>query len=178
MSNSSVIFLFFKLIFMKIYKNLFNAIINEKAVERIFEIKKRDKSKPLAVFVKDIEMAKEFAEIDSNAEDFLKDSKITIIVKAKNIEDGPLSVLVYKNGTIVLRIPKYELLNQILGEFNSPLAQTSANISGEGALTEIEKIKSQFENEGVLIVDAGDLPEAKPSKIVDLSKGKEETLRY
>jgi len=163
---------------MKIYKNLFNAIINEKAVERIFEIKKRDKSKPLAVFVKDIEMAKEFAEIDSNAEDFLKDSKITIIVKAKNIEDGPLSVLVYKNGTIGLRIPKYELLNQILGEFNSPLAQTSANISGEGALIEIEKIKSHFKDEGVLIVDAGDLPEAKPSKIVDLSKGKEETLRY
>jgi L-threonylcarbamoyladenylate synthase len=37
---------------------------NKKAVEKIYKIKKRPKLKPLAVFVKDLKMAKELAEIN------------------------------------------------------------------------------------------------------------------
>jgi|SRR3989344_5457009 len=148
---------------------------NEKAVEKIFEIKKRDKAKPLAVFVKDIEMAKEIAEIDARAEKFLGDNKTTIIVKAKNKK---LSDLVYKDGTIGIRIPNYEFLNLILNEFDGPLAQTSVNISGQEPIIKIVDIKFQFANEDVSIVNAGDLPKAKPSKIIDLSKGGEDVLRY
>ncbi len=140
---------------------------NGKAVEKIFEIKKRNKPKPLAVFVKDIEMAREFAEINKPAEEFLKDSKTTIIVRAKN---KILSDLVYKDGSIGIRIPGHDLLKNIFEGFNFPLAQTSANISGENPLTEIEKIKSQFEGEDILIIDEGDLPKRNASSIIDLTK--------
>ena len=47
---------------------------NKKAVEKIFKIKKRPRSKPLAVFVKDIKMAKELAEIDERQEEILKNT--------------------------------------------------------------------------------------------------------
>jgi len=139
---------------------------NKKAVEKIFDIKDREKTKPLAVFVKSIEMAKEIAEINKPAEEFLKDSKTTVVVKAK---DRRLSDLVYKDGTIGIRIPDYRFLNLILDEFNAPLAQTSANVS-EGALTEIAKIRFQFGSEEVLIIDAGDLPKRNASSIIDLTK--------
>ena len=39
---------------------------NKKSVEKIFKIKKRPKSKPLAVFVKSLKTAKDLAEIDKN----------------------------------------------------------------------------------------------------------------
>jgi L-threonylcarbamoyladenylate synthase len=142
---------------------------NERSVEKIFEIKKREKTKPLAVFVKDISAVEKIAFVGEKAKEFLKDSKITVILKAKNVDAGRLSNLVYKDSTIGMRIPKHEFLNLILEKFDGPLAQTSANISGQGAIIEIDKIKSEFQNEDILIVDAGDLPGKKPSKVIDLT---------
>jgi L-threonylcarbamoyladenylate synthase len=152
---------------------------NEKAVEKIFEIKKRDKQKSLPVFVKDIEQAKEQAIINSKQEEFLKEiwpGAVTAVLKAKS----GLSKLVYKQGTIALRIPNYELLSVILKEFGKPLAQTSVNISGKPSLIKPKEIIEQFQgrdNRPDLIVDAGDLSKNKSSIIIDLTKNKINILR-
>lgn len=154
---------------------------NQKAVEKIFEIKKRDRQKTLPIFVRNLEMAKEYAEISKEQETIINKSwpgAVTFILKSKKMEDGPLSALVYKDGTIGLRVPKYKLLNKVLEEFGDPLAQTSANISGSPAKTKIKDVLGQLENEDVIVVDAGDLSESKPSKIVDLAGGRGKTLRY
>src|SRR3990167_5100092 len=45
---------------------------NKKAVDKIYKIKKRPKSKPLPVFVKDFKMARELAEIDGHQAKILK----------------------------------------------------------------------------------------------------------
>src|SRR5438874_677159 len=45
---------------------------NKHAVEKIYKIKKRPKGKPLPVFVKNIGMAKEVAEINEKQEKILK----------------------------------------------------------------------------------------------------------
>ncbi|MCX6723850.1 MAG: L-threonylcarbamoyladenylate synthase [Candidatus Staskawiczbacteria bacterium] len=147
---------------------------NEEAVKKIFEIKKRDKSKPLGVFVKEIEAAKEMAFVESRHEKFLKDNKNTVILKAKN---SSLPKLVYKDKTIGIRIPKYELLNLILEKFGKPIAQTSANISGEPATVKIADILEQFKNQDITIVDAGNLSENKSSTIIDLTNNKINILR-
>jgi L-threonylcarbamoyladenylate synthase len=140
---------------------------NEEAVKNIFEIKKRDKLKTLPVFVKDIKTAKKLAFIKKNHEKFLKDNKITVILKARK---ETLSKLVYKYGTIGIRIPKYKLLNLILEEFKNPLAQTSANISGKSDTTRINNVIEQFRDKDIIIIDAGNLPKNKPSVIMDLTK--------
>jgi len=147
---------------------------SEKSVERIFEIKKRDKSKPLGIFVKDIRAAKNFAFINKDDESFLKDNKITAIFKTKKEN---LSKLVYKNGTIGIRIPDCKFLNLILEEFGSPLAQTSANISGKPATTKVNDILEQFGKEDVIIIDGGDLKKSEPSRVIDLTKSNINILR-
>jgi len=147
---------------------------NEKSVEKIFEIKKRDKSKPLGIFVKDIKAAKKLAFADKNQESFLKDNEITAILKAKK---PVLSELVYKNKTIGIRIPNYKFLNLILEKFNKPLVQTSANISGKETTVKIKNILKQFKTQEVIIVDGGDLPKNKPSTIIDLTNNNINILR-
>ena len=153
---------------------------NEKAVEKIFEIKERNKSKPLAVFVKDLKMAKEYAEISKEQEVVIKKSwpgAVTFILKSKNIEVGPLSALVYGEGTIGMRAPDYDLIKNIFSEFSSPLAQTSANISGNPATTKTSEVLNELSDKDVIIVDAGDLPSARPSTIIDLTQNIVKTLR-
>ena len=143
--------------------------LNEKAVEKIYKIKKRPKNKPLSVFVKDLKMAKEIAEIGEKQEKILKKywpGKFTFVLNKKN-----------KKGTIALRIPKYKFLNDLLKKINNPLAQTSANISGQLPLIKISDIISQFGKLDILAIDAGDLKKSKPSKIIYLTSNKIKILR-
>ncbi|MEK7658419.1 MAG: L-threonylcarbamoyladenylate synthase [Patescibacteria group bacterium] len=142
---------------------------NKKAVEKIFKIKKRPKSKPLAVFVKDLKMAKEIAEIDARQEKILKKhwpGKYTFILKTA--EDG-LPLFGVDKNTIAIRIPKYKFLQGLLKKINKPLAQTSVNISGKPPLIKISDIIEQFKKYDILIIDGGNLKKSKPSKIIDLT---------
>ncbi len=143
---------------------------NKKAVEKIYKIKKRPKSKPLAVFVRDIKMAKQLAKISKEQEAVLRKywpGKYTFVLKSGN-------------KTVALRIPKYKFLNDLLKKINRPLAQTSVNISGRPEMRKIKDIIAVFEkqkNKPDLIIDGGDLPKRKPSAIIDLTKPKSKILR-
>ncbi|MFH1181198.1 MAG: L-threonylcarbamoyladenylate synthase [bacterium] len=145
---------------------------NKKAVEKIFKIKKRPKSKPLPIFVKDLKMAKEIAEIDRKQEKFLKKvwpGKVTARLERKK---SKIKLYGVDKDTIAIRIPKYRLLLGLAEQLNRPLAQTSANISGKIAPAKIQEILKQFSSKKYqpdLVIDAGDLPQNKPSKIIDLT---------
>jgi L-threonylcarbamoyladenylate synthase len=150
---------------------------NKKAVEKIFKIKKRPRSKPLAVFVSSIKKAKSLAEIDERQEKILKKywpGKYTFILKRKP------GVKLYgaRKETVAIRIPEYKFLNNLLKKVNRPLAQTSVNISGEAAATELDGIKNKFSKFDILIISAGNLPKNKPSKIVDLTGDNKKVVRY
>lgn len=148
---------------------------NQKAVQKLFQIKKRDLEKPIPVFVKDIKMAKQIAIISEKQESFLKKiwpGKVTVILKAKI--DFPQGVL-GKDKTIGLRIPDYASLNALFNKINKPLSGTSANLAGESSSLDINDIIIQFKNEKFqpdLIIDAGTLEPSKPSTVIDLT-GKE-----
>ena len=154
---------------------------NEKAINKIFKIKKRLKTKPLGIFVKDLAMAKKHAFIDAKQEKFLKKNwpgKITAILKSKNNLPKGLAA---GSRTIGIRISDCELIDSLFEKINFPLAQTSANISGKEATTKINEVLEQFTGEKTkpdLIMDAGDLFKNKPSKIVDLTKEKPLTIRF
>lgn len=155
---------------------------NNKAVEKIFDIKKRNKSKALPVFIKNIEMAKNLAMINNRQEEFLKEvwpGKITVVLKRKK-RCGLAKELFGKKQTIALRIPDYKLTRDILNKFNKPLTGTSANLSGKGSLVKISDVLEQFRGQEIkpdLIIDAGNLAQSSSSIVIDLTKKKPEILR-
>jgi len=152
---------------------------NEKAVKKIFKIKKRPKGKPISIFVKDIKMAEEFAKIDKNQEKFLKKTwpgRTIVVLRVKGIFPGGI---VCQWGKVGLRMPKYKLLNEILNKFKGPIAQTSANITGKPTPSTIQDILKQFKNkkwQPDITIDAGELS-SKPSKVLDLTKSPYKILR-
>lgn len=151
---------------------------NEEAVKRIFKIKKRLKGKPIAIFVKDVNTAKKFARISQKQEAILKrlwPGKTTFILKAKK----ELPYISFKN-TIGTRVPSSKFLLSLLKKIDMPLAQTSANISGKPATTEIKKVINYFKNQKYqpdLILDEGNLKPAQPSTVIDLTGPKPEIIR-
>jgi len=168
---------------------------NEKAIERIFKIKRR-KGKPIPIFVKDMKMAKNLAFINKFQEKFLKKAwftrpnfskeaqkkmvkigpkiwvgkgKVTVILKPKR--KFPKGIGKPKKE-IGLRIPNFKLLNFLLKKLNRPLTGTSANISGKPASGNLKEIIQQFKDkkdQPDLVIDAGNLPKSKPSTVLDLT---------
>jgi len=152
---------------------------NKEAVEKIFKIKKRDLEKPISVFVKNIETAKELAFINQEQERFLKRvwrGNVTVVLKSRNKLH---SLVLGKNETIGLRVPDYRILNELLDELNIPLGQTSVNFAGESPLNNPEKIVEKFKNEEHinLIFNGGEIVSSQPSTVIDLSKNPPIILR-
>ena len=149
---------------------------NKKAVDKIYKIKKRAKSKPLPLFVKDLKIAKELAEISEKQLRLLKSKwpgKHTFVLKRKR----GAKLYGQDKDTIALRIPDYKFLNSLLKRIDKPLVQTSVNISESPALVKIADITRQFSKSNIVIIDAGNLKTKKSSKILDFTKDKVKLLR-
>lgn len=149
---------------------------NKKAVSEIYSIKKRPKTKPLPLFVKDMKMAHEVAVISEEQEETLKKSwpgKVTFRLKLKS----KTKLYGVDKDTIALRIPNYKFLNNLLKKVDMPLAQTSVNISGQPLITSINDIVTKFGKTGVIVVDDGNLKVSEPSMVIDLTSEKPVKIR-
>jgi len=103
---------------------------NEKAVQLIFEIKKRVLDKSVLVQIADLNRLDKYAFIPEHIDKVLKqyEQPITIIYPYK---DGLTDLVVAKDNTIAARIPKDEFSKQLLKKFKKPIVSTSANISNK-----------------------------------------------
>ncbi len=152
---------------------------NKRAINRAFQIKKRKKDKPIYIFVKDMEMAKHFAEINERQEKFLQKAwpgKVTAVLQGKRLFSEGIEL----DGKIGLRVPDYELIHKIFGKFDKPLTGTSANISGMPSCSDSKEAIKQFQRRRYkpdLILDAGALPLSRPSTVIDITEKEHQVLR-
>jgi len=150
---------------------------SEKAINKIFSIKKRNYKKALPVFVSSISMAKELALIGEKEEKFLSEvwpGKVTVVLKKRKDHSLPS----FFGDTIGLRIPNYDLIDGLFEKIKRPLIGTSANVSGELESFLISDVLRQFKEEKPdLIVSVGNLDVSNPSTVVDLTKDRANILR-
>jgi len=150
------------------------------AVRGIFAVKKRPDKKPLPVMVGSMAMAKEIAFVDDHHEKILKSfwpGPYTFILKKKSYVSYLLTA---GHNTIALRMPDHPFCQKFIADFERPIIVTSANISGEVPHPEAKTIAQRFSRENIqpdLVIDAGGLPEADPSTIIDLTGNMPKVLR-
>ncbi len=103
---------------------------NYDAVEKIFEIKERDKSKSLLVLVDSFQMLESIIEnVPDMAWEVLKVNKkpLTIVLdRPKNVAVN----LVAKDNTLAVRVTNDPLCRSIIKKLRKPIVSTSANLSG------------------------------------------------
>ena len=143
---------------------------NKSAVEKIYEIKNRDYSKPLQVMVASLEEAKKIAEFNSKALELAKKywpGALTIILKLK--PDYLANNFNKINETVGIRIPNHPMAIEILRHANFPLAVTSANISGENAHVIYEEAKKNFAGKLDMFIDGGESEIGISSTVIDIT---------
>ena len=146
--------------------------LDKDAVSRLFKIKKRPKTKPVPIIVRDIDMAKKYAYISCAKEKVLNSiwpGRVTAILPKKDITPD---ILTAGKKTIGMRISAHPFIQLLMEELDFPITATSANFSGEPPMARSREVIKNFEKaypRPMLILDAGDLPENSPSTILDLA---------
>lgn len=135
---------------------------NYEAVKKIFEIKRRDLTKPLPIHFHSIAQLANDAIITDEIMQLASQhwpGAVTIIMK-KKME----SRVQFVNETIAARIPNHKILLEILRTIDLPLVMTSANISGTVMKSKFCEISEELGIDG--IEDDANLSGI-PSKIID-----------
>jgi len=151
---------------------------SEKAVEKVFRLKRRDMGKPLSLVVSDMAMAEDIsASMPPIARDLAREfwpGPLTLVLKAKPV--FPRAML-GPGGSVAVRVPGPAWLRALIRRLGVPLTATSANISGEGEISDPARLVQLFQSKVELIIDGGRTPGGLPSTIIDLTAPRPRILR-
>lgn len=149
---------------------------DEKAIDEIFKIKNRPKTKPINVLTDKEEKIEILAETTLKEKELIRKympGALTIILKKK--ESLP-SILTSGLDTVGVRIPNNMIANEILGSVEYPLATTSANESGEQDGVSMKDLK-EFIGKVDAIIDGGKTKLQIASTIIKVEEEKVNVLR-
>lgn len=138
---------------------------NEEAIATIYNIKKRNFDKPLAVLVSDYQQAKQLGDVNDKLIKHLEDNFVTGQVSFIVKKNDALDQFLYwqKLNNIAIRVTNSDFIKSIIKEVG-PLVATSVNISGKPSINDYQKLNLQ--NLGYVVIEKNFKP-GKPSTIYD-----------
>jgi L-threonylcarbamoyladenylate synthase len=142
---------------------------NEKAVERVYEIKKSGDKEGMLVLLDSLDRLERYAEVPDIAGELIEAAvnSLTIIYPgARNLA----SSLFGGDGSVGIRIVKDNFCKKLIQQYKRPVVSTSANISGTPAPRTYAEISKEIINSVDYVVSyrQDDLTKAKPSGIIKL----------
>ncbi len=144
---------------------------NSKAVDRVFQLKNRDRGKAMIIIAGDTVQVREMVtSIPEDAEKLIENfwpGPLTIVFEASSlIKEFAFG----KSKTIAIRIPDSIICMELIKESGFPIISTSANLSGQAPATDAQQVAEFFGAQLDLIVDGGPSLEKKPSTVVDITR--------
>jgi len=143
---------------------------NDVAMRRIYDIKQRDKQKPLPVLVPDFVYALSLVDVPAAARKYLLEywpGPLTVVLPFKHCDWKEFCF-----ETLAMRVTKHPFAAQLTLNFGHPIVTTSANISEQTPCYTPEQIRKSFK-QGIqpdLFVNAGTLPKRKSTTIIGFDK--------
>lgn len=146
--------------------------VNLHAVERIYQIKTRQKFKPLSLLIASLAQAYELA----------RDTDYRLDKLAERFWPGPLTIIVEagtclplrstaNTGHVALRVPDAAIPRAVVARFGLPITATAANLQGASECTNAACVRDQIGDLISLIVDGGPTGQTQPTTIIDLTLG-------
>ena len=149
---------------------------DERAVQRVFDIKGRPLSQPLVLMVPEASLVPELAEVGERERAYMErwwPGPLTLVLRARPHLRPPL--VRGEPPTVGVRIPDHPGALALLRAVEAPLATTSANRSG---LPEAMTAVTAARVGGLAaVMDGGRAPGGVPSTLLDLSGPEPRVLR-
>jgi tRNA threonylcarbamoyl adenosine modification protein (Sua5/YciO/YrdC/YwlC family) len=151
-------------------------ILNKKAIQRVYQIKKRDRSKPFSFICSDLKNISEYAQVTDYAYKTMKrllPGPYTFILPGTKLVP---KIMLTKRKTVGIRVPNNNICLAIVEALGHPIISTSVGWSGGEVLSDPQQIEETFGPQIELTIDGGILPN-QPSSIISLLDDLPEVIR-
>lgn len=147
---------------------------NQQAVSKILDIKNRPMSKGLILIASSYTQLKPYIDEDKLT--------LTQLQKAQSYWPGPYTLVMPALATtpkwltgdfdsIAVRVSSHPVVQKLCQAFNKPLVSTSANLSGQPAISDLTLLEQQLSDKVAHIVPGEPNPNLQPSTIIDAISG-------
>lgn len=152
--------------------------LDEDAVDRVFQIKRRPPEKPVLVLIGSISVLNDLvSDVSTSAERIMNawwPGGVTLVFHSR--PDLPPN-LTAGTGKIGVRLPLHPVARLFVKHVQVPITGTSANLSGQPGCRKIDEIDSGILERAGMTLDAGPLIGGQGSTVVDVTVTPPKILR-
>ncbi|GAB3689180.1 L-threonylcarbamoyladenylate synthase [Salinarchaeum chitinilyticum] len=144
--------------------------IDAHAVERVFDVKGRDRSNPISLGVPDVEAALKYTVPTARERRFMHEflpGPVTVVVERKAVVPDMLTA---GSDRVGVRIPDHEVALALLEAADAPITATSANLSGTGSVRTADALDQSVLESVAAVLDDAETPGTE-STVVDVEAG-------
>ena len=151
-------------------------IMNKKAIEKIYQIKQRDKSKPFSFICSDLKNISRYAKVSNYAYKTMKrllPGPYTFILEGSKLVP---KMMLTKRKTAGIRVPENPICLTLVKELGNPVITTSATMPDGTIFHDASLIHDYFGNRVDAVVDGSIVP-GSPSSVIMLINDIPEVIR-
>jgi L-threonylcarbamoyladenylate synthase len=143
---------------------------DEKAIQRLFAIKKRQENQPILLLISTSSLLNQYVnhipDIATQIMETFWPGGLTLIFEAN--PDIP-HMLTSGTGKIGLRLSSHPLATALARAVGTPITGTSANISGQAACSSAEEVRHSLGSRIDFVLDGGETEGGKGSTVLDIT---------
>ena len=151
-------------------------ILNKKAIERIYQLKQRNKSKPFSFICSGLKNISHYAKVSNYAYKTMRrllPGPYTFILEGSKLVP---KIMLTKRKTAGIRVPDHKICLELVEGLGNPIINTSATMPDGSILNDASLIHDIFKNRIDLVID-GDIVPGKPSSVISLINDTPEIIR-
>ncbi|MBA3012024.1 MAG: threonylcarbamoyl-AMP synthase [Proteobacteria bacterium] len=152
-------------------------IMNKKAIEKIYTLKQRDRTKPFSFICPDLKDIATYAKISNFAYRNMKrllPGPYTFVLPGSRMVP---KIMLTKRKTAGIRVPDNQIALHLAKGLGNPVISTSATDPKGAIFADPSLLHDYFENRLDAVIDGGPVPNA-PSSVISLIDDVPEIIRY
>ena len=151
-------------------------IMNKKAIDKIYQIKQRNRSKPFSFICSDLKNISRYAKVSNYAYKTMKrllPGPYTFILEGSKLVP---KIMLTKRKTAGIRVPKNPICLTLVKELGNPVITTSATMPDGTIFHDASLIHDYFGNRVDAVIDGSIVP-GSPSSVIMLINDIPEVIR-
>jgi len=151
-------------------------LFNKRGIEKIYEIKKRNRKQPFSFICADLSDISNYAVVSNYAYKIMKrllPGPYTFVLGASRLVP---KILLPKRKEVGIRIPDNNICLSLVREFGSPVISTTVKSCEDEIITDPHVIEEEFRHSIDIVIDGGFLP-PELSTVVNIVNDTPEIIR-
>ncbi len=151
-------------------------IMNKKAIQKIYQLKQRDKKKPFSFICSDLKNISHYAKVSNYAYKTMRrllPGPYTFLLEGSKLVP---KIMLTRRKTAGIRVPDNAICLALVKSLGNPIISTSATMPDGSVLFDPSLIDDHFQNRLEAVIDGGPVPH-QPSSVVSLSNDIPEIIR-